>query len=76
MFTELLYFSLLSILHFQGIEVPESCSEWNKAGRETVKLITSIFGALVSNSNPPKTHLNLHRAGQIEANLQVWRVFA
>jgi hypothetical protein len=35
------YFSLLSILCFRGIEVPESYFKWNKAGRRIVELITS-----------------------------------
>ena len=38
---ELNYFSLLNNLSFLGVEVPESCLEWNKAERRTVELITS-----------------------------------
>jgi hypothetical protein len=41
MFIELYYFRYLISSVFLGVEVPESCLEWNKDEKRTVKLITS-----------------------------------
>jgi hypothetical protein len=37
----ILSFPLFSILFFLGVEVPESCLAMDKAGRQTMELITS-----------------------------------